>query len=593
MSPRPHLLLRAPTPSQLSLTFCEATPRDLKRWIAKLPKANLGETARLLYQGLGELNQLLTPSDNRLQLLELLRPEVYFVCKHLERHFLNQSIVLDERSRKVANLCQALQNHLAIGYKQIVLRICGTLAKDRASKDRTNLLATAAQRALHCLNGPVMRASLLYCPVPDGVWLELHQLYQAALAHQVQNLPINDPLAAHGNTLTVQQGYVAALLLGSSRCNQMRQQAILRLAEVLEAWSPLVRVQPATLPSSLFAVAPADDSPPRYKTLYGEEQLPQLVGVDPTDLVEAIKAYLEASPEQRAQSRLIPSNFSIDLLQHVAAAWGDVAERTFTRTPGQGNLTLCIGMSALHYYIGGERSFSEFLKRPALSQSAQFVPGAATQSWNRPSESDRHGDYEEIQYDLPRSEGSNAASASNNDQHFPTYALQIVNHSPGGYCLAWPREVPPQLQAGEMIGIQDTQAQGWSVAVVRWIRQVRSGGTQMGIELVAPHAQPCGLQLVRVSEQNSQFLRGLLLPEIRAIDIPASLLAPRMPFQEGNKVIINTQGDERPAGLGQRMTGTGSFNQFEYHLLEVAKPAPTGADDAAPEEDFDSLWKDL
>ena len=85
MSPRPHLLLRAPTPSQLSLTFCEATPRDLKRWIATLPKANLGETARLLYQGLGELNQLLTPSDNRLQLLELLRPEVYFVCKHLER----------------------------------------------------------------------------------------------------------------------------------------------------------------------------------------------------------------------------------------------------------------------------------------------------------------------------------------------------------------------------------------------------------------------------------------------------------------------------------------------------------------------------
>jgi hypothetical protein len=65
-----------------------------------------------------------------------------------------------------------------------------------------------------------------------------------------------------------------------------------------------------------------------------------------------------------------------------------------------------------------------------------------------------------------------------------------------------------------------------------------------------------------------------------------------MPFQEGNKVIINNQGEEQPAGLGARMTGTGSFNQFEYHLLEVAKPA-TATDDAAPEEDFDSLWKDL
>ena len=128
----PVLLLRAPIPTQSRLSFCEATPRDLKRWIANLPKANIGETARQLYQGLSELNQLLTPSDNRLQLLELLRPEVYYVCKHLERHFLHQAIVLDERSRKIANLCQALQSHLAIGYKQIVIRVTPRFSKDRA-----------------------------------------------------------------------------------------------------------------------------------------------------------------------------------------------------------------------------------------------------------------------------------------------------------------------------------------------------------------------------------------------------------------------------------------------------------------------------
>ena len=118
-----HLMLRVTTPDKQSLSFCNASPRDLKTWIAGLPKANIGETARQLYQALVELNQLLTPADNRLQLLELLRPEVHFVCQQLERHFLNQAIVLDERPRKVANLCQALQNHLAIGYKLIVTRL--------------------------------------------------------------------------------------------------------------------------------------------------------------------------------------------------------------------------------------------------------------------------------------------------------------------------------------------------------------------------------------------------------------------------------------------------------------------------------------
>ena len=45
----PHLHLRVPIPDKQGLSFCDASPRDLKRWIAGLPKANIGETARQLY----------------------------------------------------------------------------------------------------------------------------------------------------------------------------------------------------------------------------------------------------------------------------------------------------------------------------------------------------------------------------------------------------------------------------------------------------------------------------------------------------------------------------------------------------------------
>jgi hypothetical protein len=129
---------------------------------------------------------------------------------------------------------------------------------------------------------------------------------------------------------------------------------------------------------------------------------------------------------------------------------------------------------------------------------------------------------------------------------------------------------------------------------VRWIRQVRGGGTQMGIEHVAPYAEPCGLQLIRSGDEHSQYLRGLLLPAISAIDLPATLLTPRLPFQEGNKVLINTNGQERPAELERRMTGTNSFNQFAYRSLEVARnenAAEGGVVGVAQE--FDSLWKSL
>ncbi len=505
------LLLRAPTPTQSSLTFCEATPAR-PEWISRLPKANLGEMARQLYQGLTELNQLVTPSDNRLQLLELLRPEVYFVCKHLERHFLNQAIVLDERPRKVANLCQALQNHLATGYKQIIQQVAA-----RYSKDQSGLFSTALQRALHGLNGPLIRANQLYCPVQEGLWLEIHQIYQIARHYGLHHAMIDEPMAHHTKALSVEQTYVIALLMGCSRCNQMRQLNIGKLADALEAWSPLVKLQFPAEESSLFALDTTADKPPLYGTLFTDEQIPRLLGINTSGLADAIHQYLALPDDQRSPSRLlIPTGINTDLLQHLAAAWGDVAERAFQRTAGQGTLKLCIGMSALHYYVAGQKSFSELLQLNSATSVANFSLKMANDAdddpWSSAFDTQRGNTssvllpYEEIEY--PKIDGD-SDSLSNGQHTFPTFDLNIVNHSPGGYCLAWQKEVPQQLQAGELVGIQDDAGQGWSVAIVRWVRQVRSGGTQMGIELIAPFAQPCGMQLIR-EQQNSQYLRTLI-----------------------------------------------------------------------------------
>lgn len=597
----PHLHLRVPIPDKQGLSFCDASPRDLKRWIAGLPKANIGETARQLYQSLVELNQLITPAENRLQLLELLRPEVYFVCRNLERHFLNQSIVLDERPRKVANLCQALQNHLAIGYKLIITREVNCFSKDRAT-----ILAVALQRASHSLYGPLVRASQLYCPIPEGLWLELHQLNLIAQQYDLGRIQVRDSLAHNGKSLSSEQTYLAALLLGCARCNQLRQNAIARLAEALEDWSALVTLQPAEASSSLFIIAPLQDGPPRYKSLFKDSDLHPMLGLDTQALVDAIKEYLLLPPESRDAQRLsVPENMSVDLLQHVEAAWGDISERTFSRSTGRGSLTLCIGMSAVHFYLGGQKTFSELLKHPEVPKTAQFKPISKDQSdiWSnafdaQPNNTWENGlPFETIQY--KRTQPGEEDKSEEKTETYPLFELSIVNHSPGGYCLSWPKDVPGQLQAGELLGAQDTPGQAWSVAVVRWVRQVRGGGTQMGIELIAPQAQPCGLQLLRKNEQNSHYLRALLLPAISAISRPPTLITPRLPFQESNKVSINLNGQELRAILSRRQTSTGSFSQFEYRKLDQGTPpagtsvTPRSSTSQDGDEDFDSLWKSL
>lgn len=602
MDNSPQQFLRVPTPSHESLSFCNANTRELKYWLDHLPKANLGETARQLYQGLIELNQLKLPVEARLQLLELFRPEVHFVCHNLERHFLNQSIVLDERPRKVANLCQTLQNHLAIGYKLIVVR-----EASRFTRERAQVMTAAIQRAIRSLSGPLVRASQLYCPVPEHLWLELHQLYQLARQHGLQHTPVRDALARQAQGLSIEHAYLVALMLGSARCNQMRQNNIARVAEALEGWAAQVKVQAADAPSTLFVVVPQVDGPPRYRTLFKDSDLAGALGIDPQPLVDVIREYLLLPPENRAQARLkVPEGVSIDLLQHLAAAWGDIAERTFHRTPGQGQLTLCIGMSALHYFLAGRKNFADLLKLQVELQAPTFKT-EVKDAWAGAFDAQKVNDWqpgmplEEIEYTAPRAgdDSGLGVTAQTPRDDYPVYTLAIVNHSPGGYCLTWPKDIPSQLQAGELLGIQDTPEHGWSVAVVRWIRQVRGGGTQMGIELIAPLAQPCGLQLLRKTEQGSQYLRALLLPEIAAISRPATVITPRLPFQEGNRVQLNLHGDERRATLTRKVTATASFTQFEYQAQDAAgvpsdKPI-TGTNARSPggEEDFDSLWKSL
>ncbi len=611
-----HLLLRAPAPTRQSLSFCDASVRGVSAWLAGLPKANIGETARQLYQALIELNQLRIGSETRLQILELLRPDVHFVCRQLEKHYVNQPIVLAERPRKVAGLCQALQNHLAVGYKLIVVRVVS-----QPNRDRHQLFSVALQRAVHSLGALLVRSTQLYGPPAPGLWLEMHQLYQLAVEHGVERLLVRDPLAQHGPGLSTEQSYIAALLLGCARCNQMRQQNIIKLAAALEAWSALPLIQAGSLASSLFLFSPTVDGPPRYRSLLPDAQQLHLLGIDTRPLVDLIEEHLRLAQENRQLTNLPAANgLDDDLLRHLSSAWGAISERTFQRTPAQGVLSLCIGMTALHFQLAGQRPFNEVLEQPDASNRAVFkLHNGATDVWAsafdaQSTATELPPDQDHIEFisptrvratptPAPAARANNTdsvpASRSTTSENHPIHQVQLVDHSPGGYCLAWEGEVPGLLQTGELLGLREGDGQSWSIAVVRWIRQVRGGVTQMGVQLIAPQAQPCGLRLLRKVDQGSEYLRALLLPEIGAISQPAMLIAPRLPFQEGHKVLINHNGEEQRAILHRRRGNSGNYNQFEYRSLGQLAPERetsfTGwkAHTSGGDEDFDSLWKSL
>ncbi|RMF17652.1 MAG: GTPase, partial [Gammaproteobacteria bacterium] len=219
------LKLRVPEQRLTSLSFCEATPRALQQWVSALPMANIGETAKQLYHAQTELNQLMIAPAQRFALMELIRDPVYFVCEELSKHFLNQPVVLPDKPRKIANLCQALQMNLANGYKHMVL---DSLAPSYPEKVR-RMLATACHRAISDLSRTILRASQLYSPSPTGVWLEIHQLFAFAEHNQLLRYAIEDNQNQFRNPSTIGDAYHRILMLGCAKPNQVRQRDLAML----------------------------------------------------------------------------------------------------------------------------------------------------------------------------------------------------------------------------------------------------------------------------------------------------------------------------------------------------------------------------
>ncbi|MGP9832911.1 GTPase [Marinobacter sp. NSM] len=594
--------LKVPEQKTASLSFCDTTPKAFRLWIDQLPMANIGEASRQLYHAIIELNHLFLAPQQRMQFLELVREKIHFVCNELSRHFLGLAIALPEKQRKIANLAQALQLHLASGYKLCVLEYLdnGGLDKNRRH------VAAAIHRATSELGATIVRSHQLYCPSPALSWLECHRLYRFAHRNKLAALEIDDDTLTHRRASTVADSYKRILLLGCARPNQLRQAELTQVYELFESWTEFCQCGPDIGTDSLFVINMELDNPPVYRSLLENKPGDESCGFDTKDLSTQLAEVLHArrSHEKDTTRLQVSSKISDTLLTHLSQALGILAKRNFNRISSQGTLEVCVGLTATHYFVAGEKTFAEFLNGNETidpEQENRFVRNANrnTDAWAGahdagPSEDRLHAADAPINF----KSATGAAIPTGQEKSRPrSHHALLINTSPGGYCVAWETNVPASLQAGEILGVREQKSHPWSIAVVRWLRQVRNQGTQIGIELLAPSAAPCGVRLIQKVGNSSAYLRGLLLPEISVVNQAATLITPRLPFQSGSRISLLHDGREDQGQLLKKVSATGSISQFELKLQNPAALAsPNGAPPSTPgatEDEFDSLWPSL
>ena len=608
MAAKTTLKLSVPPQQLAALSFCADVGEAFEYWLAELPMANVDEVAKRLYRAIVEVCQLKCTLEERFAMVELLRAPIHFTCVGLARRFVNQPVLVNETVRRYANQCQVLQNQLAVGYKVLVVQAIQSRVPIGPSvqlDEPGGIVPIAIYRAIGELTMTLLRSCQLYTDPNPKVWLELNQLVLLSERTNLAVLRLDEHAddEEHG-PFTIRDAYLRAALLATVSPNKLRQRQLSALYDELADWTKYAHLEPATEDGN-FVVELSRDESPIYGPAFVAPMTPLCRSISTDELVTHIADAIDHYADGSAKELYLPSGISRELLAHAASSWGRRSQRAFARLPSSGKLQLCIGMSASHYHLADGRDFESQLKKGQvfreiarnrfMDRNDTYSPGGAQNDvWANAFDTGKHsrmpenpdvdgGSILEEFHDEP-------AGSTPGTPLYPIHEASMVDTSPGGYCVRWGADPPTELQTGELLAIRENGDQRWALAAVRWMRHAPGSGTLVGMQLVAPVAVPVGVRQTNRKDTDQHYVRALMLPALKVLRLPAMLILPTMPFQEGQRVLVNQSGSEAKAHLVRVVTQTDAFAQFEFRLLESA--LNEGAAPAKASDNFDHLFKD-
>ncbi|WP_281647691.1 hypothetical protein [Parendozoicomonas sp. Alg238-R29] len=578
-----RIRLSVPDCSKEQLTFSKPDNDSIRQWIRSLPKANLGEMARQLYFALQEMNQVRLPVNKRLSFLELLRPSIHYTCRTLARHYLKKSITLTQKERKVANLAQALQSHLLIGYKIIVVQ---QLAVDSLDDNSKKNLVIALHRAISESSHSLLRSYQLYCDTPRLIWKELHNLYHLSEEYKVSQAAVEDHENQIIHQISIENCYKRALLLSRARPNMLRQMELDQLFRVLEKWSGSASLSNAVSNTTPFAINIESDKAPLYSVDIEIDDPESFRGLETRQLSESL---MDASDT----SLQIPET----LLSHLASAWGPKTSRHHLRKQATGKISFAAGLSGTHFFLSNETPFQKVLKEDfgekTLTDTTATFHSTENDVWDHVSGAGPSGSHvTQMSGDMIVFDKQDKVAAPD----YPIFQATLIDTSPGGYCACIEGTAPPQIQAGELISLRSPGGMQWILAIIRWVRLEGQDRVVFGIQLLSPNVHPTAISLLNKKRGASDFMRCFYLPEFKELNEPAALITPRVPFHIGNKVRFYNGEKFVQATLTECTLSTGSFSQFIFNSADntLSNGDPGSAEkEINTSDEFNNLWKEL
>lgn len=593
-------------------------PKEAERWIADLPVGHIGETARLIYKAIAEINRIPLPAQQRFKVMELFRKPFAFVSNALQKHYIGQAFPLSPKNQKIAELTRELQWEFAIGYKIII-----EARLSNKSKVDNKTLVTSIHRAMFYLGESLYKSYLIYLPANEQAWLELHHLYLFSEHNNLISDKIKDPLNPDMAANTVNLLYQHIILLSLANPYRLPQPEIIKVYEALDKWvkySHLNMLDDPQNPTGLFSIDLEHNKPPTYYNAPQHESDSTFIRiVDTSELTRLIREQMgdTENPIAPVQIALDPKHIATETLKRLVLAWGAVPKRNFSRKGKKERISVTLGLSATHYFIqkqydsklNSEDPFSDegFLDQDfTFSEKADFDNNTddlkqlerSTQPdvWDIAQNPNLRSNQK---LDIPAFTNVDERSGENPLVHtahevYSSYECLLINESAGGYCISWENSVSTKTVVGSLIGLKTMDISSddeWSIGVIRWIKSTEDNQMYIGIELLSPSGQSIASKNISHKRKTSDFSRSLLLPELRNVKQPQTLITQSL-YQVGDKLELDIHGQSIKVKLTKLLENTSAFSQFQFSIIRTVKNvAPTDKLDRV--KNFDSLWTSI
>lgn len=591
-------------------------PRKVKKWLAELKRANMGDFTRQLYNGLLTLNRQSMPPKYRMENMEILREPCRHIFSQLHKHFVNRTLPLPDKSQKIIHLNQALLSEMATGYKILIFEAANNLAKVDAK-----MMLIASERSLHYYSELLLRSSQIYSELPKGIWWDIHRIYAYAEGKKLHQKGLKDP-ELPVKSITVEDYYKQILLFALARPNALRQSDAERLFKSINQWAKHTTLDSKPSKSKLnrYFIARLDgDQPPNCVSDEDIKNLEHCRAIDTTGLVEQLQKQ-ETDLHDFSAAVAVGDQVSIETLRTLIASWSLCAKRRFSRAERHQEIRVSIGLNPIFESLKVEATPPRpKIKKPGKMFALESIPEHEKAKKEVFSQQDpaffiTHPDMKDSgsrsanawdmvakgraltdSYAQELQEQENSLGELHKEA--PDLHWKVTNVSAGGYCLRWDSALPSRALVGELIGIREKEPDHtyqWRIGVIRWMQFSRDHGLEIGVQVLSPKVISCTVQ--RIERKNEEPFNCLMLPGIKPIQQPSTLLLPAHAFRRGNKLNLHVYERDTEISLGTVREHTGSFTQFQFSQTnedETPEDDNSGKNRKSDPDNFDSIWSSL